>query len=298
MVTGERSVEEVVRRKRLPVKKSRITGRKDSQRHTVCDVQQEAQLSVCLCRSDSDTLWPAIVTHTMSARKKQRTSGTPQKQEDDSGLPEEVIRVAQRIGLKQNVSINDIRQFVKDAIGEEEYEKLKYQTYNLRQIQSKILRYSQKIRQVTRKKKVNVLNSKERKKLFDVSGSKELRYDTFIGLNQLWQQYMTTIIGSDPNKKIDESKILKCDLHGARIIVSAARNPDFVNVDGIVVQETRNMIRMITSEDRVVSVPKIGSIFAFLVNKTLFKVNGTYFGLTPHQRSKLKLKVKRKNDTV
>lgn len=96
----------------------------------------------------------------------------------------------------------------------------------------------------------------------------------------------------------DDVKILKADYHGALLIVAAARNPDLVNLTGIVVQETKNMIRLVTKEDRIISIPKAGTVFAFLVDGIMYKINGCYICISPQSRTKIKIKAVRKGDDV
>lgn len=128
-------------------------------------------------------------------------------------------------------------------------------------------------------------------------GCRQLRYSTFLCLHDLWQQYMAVVV-QGIKTPADQVKLLKADWHGAMLIVAAARNPDLVNVTGIVVQETKNTFRLITERDRIVTVPKIGCIFAFLVQETMYKVNGAYISCNPANRSRIKLRAQRKGDQV
>lgn len=229
--------------------------------------------------------------------KKRKLDQDKDGRENWCGLPAEVIQVAQRIGLRYQVSLREVRDFVAELITEKGMEKMKHQTYNIRDVQGKLLRFAQQKHHANRRKKQAVLTSEQRKKLFDVRGKTDLKYSTFLELHKLWLQYMGSVV-SGIRCPLDEVKLLKADYHGAAVVVDAARNPDLVNLSGIVIQETKNTFRLITSQDRVVVVPKMGTIVAFLVSDTLFKVNGAYISISPQSRSKLRLKARRKGDDV
>lgn len=221
----------------------------------------------------------------------------PDQEEEGDPLPAEVLQVAERISLRTRVPVTEMRTFLEETIGRKEVDGLTYQTYNIRDLQSKMLRYGQKQHHVRRRKKSGILTSRERKRLFDIRNSRDLKYDTFLGLHSLWHQYMQVLV-KGMKHPVDDIKILKADYHGAVLIVAAARNPDLVNLMGILVQETKNMIRIITQQDEVLSIPKIGSVFAFLVDGVMYKINGSYIAISPQARSKIKLKARRKGDDV
>lgn len=114
----------------------------------------------------------------MSSPKRKKTDSKSDESKDYD-LPPEVMRVADRIGLRTNVPVSEIMKFVKETIGPTEMANMRHQTYNIRDLQSKMLRYGQKQHHVRRRRKAGILTSSQRKKLFDIRGCKDIRYDLY-----------------------------------------------------------------------------------------------------------------------
>jgi ribonuclease P protein subunit POP4 len=227
----------------------------------------------------------------MSQRSKPRRSDG---QVGSSKLPPEVTTVRDKIGLESGDGVKNIG----DKLGEH-FDNIKYHAYGIKNVGKKMAKYSMKKKDKTikkeKKKRKNRLTSKERRELFDVTKSKDLHYSFLIGLNDLWKGYISSVIKSikSPN---DQLKLIRADFHGALFVVSAAKNPALVGIKGIVIQETKNTFRLITQEDRVVTVSKVGTLFAFESEGSIFKLNGTQLSMTPQQRARTKPKVRSKVD--
>lgn len=196
----------------------------------------------------------------MSSRKKQRKSEAHDPSPSTSSelrehgvyckLPPEVTRIAERIGLVTNVSGADINQFLTDHLESGSPSDIANQAYNLKKLseKTKIEGAKRHVKQEIVKGPKDKLTSKERKKLFDIKGSKQFQFETFVQMNQLWNGYIETII-SDIKSPADELKLVRADYHGALFVVSAARNPALIGLKGIVVQETKNTFRILTSDN-------------------------------------------------
>jgi RNase P/RNase MRP subunit p29 len=87
-----------------------------------------------------------------------------------------------------------------------------------------------------------------------------------VKLNKLWNQYIQTLLGKDdptnPNHMASIcSKIVKADLTGANLRISASKNQSLVGITGIVVRESVRCIFIINEKNEVKNIQKAGSVF-------------------------------------
>lgn len=70
------------------------------------------------------------------------------------------------------------------------------------------------------------------------------------------------------SRQIDsaEKKLLKADLHGARVSVVQSKTPSLVGVTGLLIQETQEAFKILTMRNRVKIVPKRSSIFTIYLD--------------------------------
>lgn len=107
----------------------------------------------------------------------------------------------------------------------------------------------------------------------------KLKYEDFISLNNLWLEYIQQVIGGKNfltlpqspehiNWEIVGQRLMKSDLHGAKIIVTRSKCPNLVGIEGFILQDTRNtfevigkdnVIRILLKEIIVVKVHLIGA---------------------------------------
>ncbi|KAF8606633.1 RNase P subunit p29-like protein, partial [Ceratobasidium sp. AG-I] len=106
-----------------------------------------------------------------------------------------------------------------------------------------------------------------------------LRYQTFLDIHTLWTGYMSELLNlhllTSINEPLDsyvsshalgmQTKLVKADFHGCKLTVKASKCPTLVGSSGIVIEETANVFRIITSDDRIKVLPKQNSIFTFNV---------------------------------
>lgn len=163
-------------------------------------------------------------------------------------LPDEVLQVADRIGLKRNVPISATNSFLKNRVPEKILEKdLKYQAYIFNEIKPPKKETSDA---GDKRKKSNALTSDQRKRLFNLKDCKDITYAMFVEINSLWNEYIASII-DDLKSEADQLNFLRADYHGAFFVVSAAKNPALVGIKGFVVQETKNTFNIINKENRI-----------------------------------------------
>lgn len=68
------------------------------------------------------------------------------------------------------------------------------------------------------------------------------------------------------NETNTETRLLRADYHGAYITVTRSKCPSLIGISGIVIQETRNVFKIITRNDRLKSkyICKIYNTFTIL----------------------------------
>ncbi|RWS02411.1 ribonuclease P protein subunit p29-like protein, partial [Dinothrombium tinctorium] len=165
-------------------------------------------------------------------------------------LPKEVLDVGDRIGLQATVSNREFcDSFLKQNVPEKELKpELKFLTYCLRDFKSPFIH--DKASKKKSKIKAKSLTAKQRKQLFQINKSSNLKYSTFEQINEVWNGYMQTVI-NDLNPKNDALKLVKCDYHGAYFVVYASRHPSLVGLKGFVVQETKHTFKIINRENKI-----------------------------------------------
>ncbi|KAH9444047.1 hypothetical protein MJO29_013467 [Puccinia striiformis f. sp. tritici] len=115
------------------------------------------------------------------------------------------------------------------------------------------------------------------------------RYEDFVPLHQLWLGYMSELLelrlktldkkkiiltvptegplfrsekfAGMPSISAIQAKLLKADYHGAHLIVTQAKNPSLVDLQGIVIQESEQTFKVIQANNEVKTIPKAHTIF-------------------------------------
>jgi len=165
---------------------------------------------------------------------------------------------------------------------------------------------SKKKQKPVRKSK-QYLTAKERRSLgLYRLPKKGLKYSTFLPLNSLWNGYMKELLDIDtlekggwsPNLNEEtrqlqlQMRVCRADFHGAALKVVGADCSSHIGLQGIVVMETKNTIQIISKDNKLRILPKLGSSFSFKVNDYLFTVPGVSIDSKPGERATKKLKNK------
>ncbi|KAJ2375265.1 RNase P/RNase MRP complex subunit [Coemansia sp. RSA 2607] len=147
-----------------------------------------------------------------------------------------------------------------------------------------------------RKKKGNVkLSARAQRQMRVYEIPKEAhRYCLFEPLNGMWNAYVQKLLGDKPSGGVDLGRLVKADMHGAELHVVRSKCPGFVGVGGIVAQETKNVFRLVTRDDRLVTVPKARCVFEIRFAWTPAKcvVYGDQFAFRASERAARKFKPK------
>ncbi|KAI8323759.1 RNase P subunit p29-like protein [Martensiomyces pterosporus] len=160
------------------------------------------------------------------------------------------------------------------------------------------------------------ITAKEKRalKIYDIP-KEARRYELFLPLHVMWSQYIERLLGGSKSIKqhigasagggakgaaVDSKqqqavlgRLVKADMHGAKLAVRRARCPNYVGIEGIVAQETKNVFKIITKEDRLVAVPKAHCVFALDVpSGSTCLIYGDQFGFRASERASKKFKPK------
>jgi len=135
---------------------------------------------------------------------------------------------------------------------------------------------------------------------------KGLKYSSFLPLNSLWNGYMAELLdlpslekgGWSPNLNEEtrqlqlQMRICRADFHGAAVKVVGADCSTHIGLQGLVVMETKNTIQIISKDNKLRILPKLGSSFSFKVGEYVFTVPGVSIDSKPGERATKKLKNK------
>ncbi|XP_015924686.1 ribonuclease P protein subunit p29 [Parasteatoda tepidariorum] len=202
-----------------------------------------------------------------------------------SSLPPSILKLSDKIGLRK-VPDDYIKSFLKEILPNSSYKLDDYKQYIF-----SFDKFKKRNKAIQRKKRKTLLNAHEQRELaifkLDPNATK---FQNFIPINELWKQYMKNMLELKESLPSDLSnvhiKLAKADYHGCMIVVASSICPHYVGIRGIVIQETKNVFRIITPEDKVKTVPKKGSIFCFTLGENVFKIYGDNFMKLPYERMK------------
>ncbi|KAJ1721859.1 RNase P/RNase MRP complex subunit [Coemansia erecta] len=149
---------------------------------------------------------------------------------------------------------------------------------------------------IKKKKKKGVkLSAREQRQLRVYEIPKEAhKHALFVPLNRMWNEYARRLLGEKAKGGLDLARLVKADLHGAELKVLRSKCPGFVGIQGIVAQETKNVFRVVTADDRLLTVPKARSVFEirFAWTQTRGVVYGDQFAFRASERAARKFKPK------
>lgn len=133
--------------------------------------------------------------------------------------------------------------------------------------------------------------------IYNIS-SKNQRYDMYVPLHKLWQDYMQSMLNLQPNSNLKAAypKLLRADYHGCILNVSRSKCPSYVGTSGILLQETKNAFKIITKDDKLKMIPKANSVFTFELGGFVFTIHGNHFRYRSSERSARKFKRKPTTD--
>jgi ribonuclease P protein subunit POP4 len=81
----------------------------------------------------------------------------------------------------------------------------------------------------------------------------------------------------------DNKNIVLQELIGLRVSVKSSKDAGRRGISGVVLDETKSTI-LIKKSDKIVRVPKIGTVFSFRFGRKSFIVDGKEINFRPHER--------------
>ncbi|XP_077983316.1 ribonuclease P protein subunit p29-like isoform X2 [Glandiceps talaboti] len=146
-----------------------------------------------------------------------------------------------------------------------------------------------------RQAKKKTLSAKERRrlKIYDIKPEHQ-KYEMYEPLHFLWRDYMKDYLQMDKgyNKSVMEIRLQKADYHGSIITVTKSKCLSYVGTSGIVVQETKNMFKIITKENKLKTISKVNTIFCVEFEGVLITLYGNHLRRRSSERSVKKFKSK------
>ncbi|XP_062560865.1 ribonuclease P protein subunit p29 [Armigeres subalbatus] len=124
-----------------------------------------------------------------------------------------------------------------------------------------------------------------------------IRYQQIVPLHRLWCGYMARYLNNEKLPDVVDiqynqlvSNILKADLHGAKLSVVRTKNPSMIGIKGIVVLETKGTFKVVSKDNKLRTIPKIDSVFAFHWNNVDVNIFGKQLNARSAERSVKKVK--------
>lgn len=141
------------------------------------------------------------------------------------------------------------------------------------------------------------LTSKERRELgLYRLPKKGLKYETYVELNHLWLGYIRELVDFAKYRPEDENirlKLTRADYHGGLVKITQSSNPNLINLEGIILMETKYTFRIITKDNIVKTISKKNTVFTFRANdEFIFSVHGSNMIMKPSDRAVKKWKNK------
>lgn len=144
-----------------------------------------------------------------------------------------------------------------------------------------------------KKRKTLTVRERKKMKLFKLEKDQQ-KYAMFEPMHEMWKEYMREIMMDykkvTPDNPAFQEKLLKADYHGALMTVKKSKCPSYVGVTGILLQETKNTMRLITKENVLKTIPKSSTIFCFELEGFEVTIYGNNFKVKSSERSHRKFK--------
>lgn len=159
-------------------------------------------------------------------------------------------------------------------------------------------------KQLSRKKKPSkssTLTRREYTKLgLHTLPTRQMKYEDVLPLHRLWKGYMKEHLGLNEGDEVPQvyqpgydafSKLLvKTDLHGSKMSVIKSRCSTLVGISGIVVMDTKNVLKILGKDDHLRTVPKSECVFSMKFGSMEFIIFGKHLCIRPAERSVKKIK--------
>lgn len=148
------------------------------------------------------------------------------------------------------------------------------------------------------------ISGRQRRKLgFYKIKEKKVCYKSFLKFHDAWKETTSYVLGlehlrlhkynGDPRDSLTETvqnRFKKIELFGSIAEVTSSRNPNLVGLKGLVINESKCTFTIVSEDDKVKSVPKMDSVFNFVLDEFSFSVFGSHIYQRPVDKAKHALK--------
>ncbi|CAG9327651.1 POP4 [Blepharisma stoltei] len=118
----------------------------------------------------------------------------------------------------------------------------------------------------------------------------EQKYDLYIRLHEMWKEYLADLLDNNFNPKNIQTRLLKADMHGAKISVWKASCKSYEGQKGIILHETLRAFKVITPENEIKMFLKKDAIFLLEIGDKVIKLFGEGFQYRAADRAKIRWK--------
>lgn len=213
-------------------------------------------------------------------------------------LPQHVLQHGEELGLMSSMRSHFLTSFLQNHVSSQLIQEgledtLRHQQKSLSLSNNIVNRKDAK----KRAKPVKRLNAQQRKKLklVDIK-QEEQRFELYLPLHSLWKDYMSDLVNleklSAKNMPEFETKLLKADFHGALLTVTKSKCPSLIGLTGLVLLETKNTFKLITTKNQLKTIPKQNTVFSLAVGDFLLTIYGNNFLFKAAERSIRSFKTK------
>uniref|UniRef100_A0A1A9UXQ0 Ribonuclease P protein subunit p29 n=1 Tax=Glossina austeni TaxID=7395 RepID=A0A1A9UXQ0_GLOAU len=109
--------------------------------------------------------------------------------------------------------------------------------------------------------------------------TRQIKFKEALPLHHLWKGYMKEHLGLSTEETTD--------LQGAKIRVIQSKCPKLLGLAGIVLLDTKNVLKIVGEDDRLRTVPKSVCVFAISFANMELTIFGNYLTTRPAERSKI-----------
>lgn len=165
--------------------------------------------------------------------------------------------------------------------------------------------YGTKIKkQFSRKRKLKKSSTLSRKENFKLGlytlPTKKMTYAEALPLHRLWKGYIKEHLSLrngdnipqiyDPGYDTFQKLLCKTDLHGAKITVKKSKCSTFVGISGIVIMDTKNVLKILGEDNCLRTIPKKECLFEMKIGSMSVVIVGKHFNIRPVERAVKKIK--------
>lgn len=126
--------------------------------------------------------------------------------------------------------------------------------------------------------------------VYNIQTTKQTTYEDAIILNELWNTYVNELTESMHSHTLSASTIYEMELNGAYLEIHKSYCATYIGIKGIVLLETVNAFKMITPQNKIVTILKNKTVFTLSIKGKKYFLNGVHLIRDPALKSAKKFK--------